>query len=258
MGLKIGVGCHNGKGMSKPFEGQKQGTAPMTEIELPGDPKLRVLLRVSARARRFTLRVSRLDGQVTLTMPKGAARQDAVAFAEAQSGWIARQLARHTPSEKVGFGVQVPVEGRLARVVPTDARRGDLAGDLIEVPRKAPAAGAHVEALLKAYARDRLQAASTRYAETLGRRYASLTLRDTRSRWGSCSSEGKLMYSWRLIMAPPEVLEYVAAHEVAHLAEMNHSPAFWGTVDRLYPNYEAPRAWLRREGAGLHRYRFRD
>jgi predicted metal-dependent hydrolase len=90
----------------------------------------------------------------------------------------------------------------------------------------------------------------------LGRRFSRLSLRDTRSRWGSCSSRGGLSYSWRLILAPPDVLDYVAAHEVAHLAEMNHSPAFWALVARLCPGYQAPRGWLRREGAGLHRYRF--
>jgi hypothetical protein len=90
----------------------------------------------------------------------------------------------------------------------------------------------------------------------LGRPYTRITLRDTRSRWGSCASSGALSYSWRLIMAPPEVLDYVAAHEVAHLAEMNHSAAYWAGVARLLPGYEAPRQWLRAHGAGLHRYRF--
>ncbi|MEY3959547.1 MAG: hypothetical protein RIR14_200, partial [Pseudomonadota bacterium] len=81
-------------------------------------------------------------------------------------------------------------------------------------------------------------------------------LRDTRSRWGSCTAEGALMYSWRLIMAPPPVLRYVAAHEVAHLVEMNHSPQFWAVVDRLYPGWEAQRAWLRSHGSALHGLRF--
>jgi len=90
----------------------------------------------------------------------------------------------------------------------------------------------------------------------LGRSYARLSLRDTRSRWGSCTSDGGLMYSWRLIMAPPEVLDYVAAHEVAHLAQMNHSPAFWAEVTKIYGDYAAPRNWLRANGSTLHRYKF--
>ena len=108
----------------------------------------------------------------------------------------------------------------------------------------------------KGGARDRLAGACDDYAALLGKPYARITLRDTRSRWGSCTSDGRLMFSWRLIMTPPEVLDYVAAHEVAHLAQMNHSPAFWAEVTRIYGDYQAPRQWLRDHGGGLHRYRF--
>ena len=119
-------------------------------------------------------------------------------------------------------------------------------------------AGTKVKALLKARARDMLATVSDDYAAALGRPYTRLTLRDTRSRWGSCTSDGGLMYSWRLIMAPPEVLHYVAAHEVAHLQEMNHSAAFWAVVEQLYGDYAAPRRWLRKEGDRLHRVTFGD
>ena len=108
------------------------------------------------------------------------------------------------------------------------------------------------------FARDVLATACDAYAARLGRPYAGLTLRDTRSRWGSCSSAGRLMFSWRLILAPPEVLRYVAAHEVAHLAQMNHSPAFWAEVTRIHGPYAAERKWLRTEGNALHRFRFGD
>ena len=88
-------------------------------------------------------------------------------------------------------------------------------------------------------------------------RFTALALRDTRSRWGSCTHEGRLMYSWRLAMAPPEVLDYVAAHEVAHLAHMDHSPRFWAAVATLMPGYAPRRAWLRRNGADLMAWSFR-
>ncbi|WP_155326406.1 M48 family metallopeptidase, partial [Alkalilacustris brevis] len=94
------------------------------------------------------------------------------------------------------------------------------------------------------------------FAHRLGRQYGRISLRDVRSRWGSCSSAGNLMFSWRLVMAPPEVLAYVAAHEVAHLAEMNHSPAFWAQVTRLMPGWRDQRAWLRENGGELQSYRF--
>jgi len=120
------------------------------------------------------------------------------------------------------------------------------------------ATGARVQAFLKLRARDQLAAASDHYAQSLGRSYARLSLRDTRSRWGSCSSKGTLMYSWRLVMAPPAVLNYVAAHECAHLVEMNHSAAFWAIVAELMPDYATHRLWLRENGDRLHRVSFDD
>jgi predicted metal-dependent hydrolase len=134
-------------------------------------------------------------------------------------------------------------------------RRLTRVGDVLMLPERAPT-GPRVQAYLRAQARDRLAQACNHYATLLGRPYRRLTLRDTRSRWGSCSTQGDLMFSWRLIMAPPAVLDYVAAHEVAHLAEMNHSPAFWAVVARLCPDYAAHRHWLRDHGDTLHRVRF--
>ena len=124
------------------------------------------------------------------------------------------------------------------------------------VPGDPATTARRVESFLKALARDHLAAASDYYAERLDRTFERISMRDTRSRWGSCSSRGTLMYSWRLIMAPPEVLRYVAAHEVAHLAEMNHSQAYWDGLLRIHGPYETPRRWLRENGNALHRYQF--
>ena len=195
---------------------------------------------------------------MTLTIPKGARESEALAFAQDQRGWLTRNLAAREAPVSVDFGSSVPVEGRLARIVSTSDRHGALAGDLIEVPDSAAKPGAYVEGLLKTLARDQLATKSDAYAEQLGREVRGMTLRDTRSRWGSCSANGRLMYSWRLIMAPPGVLDYVAAHEVAHLVEMNHSARYWAVVQRICPDFEVWRKWLRQHGAGLHRYRFRD
>ncbi|MEO0763396.1 MAG: YgjP-like metallopeptidase domain-containing protein, partial [Pseudomonadota bacterium] len=105
-------------------------------------------------------------------------------------------------------------------------------------------------------ARERMAPAIERYAAEAGRRCTALSFRDTRSRWGSCSSAGRISLSWRLAMAPPVVQDYVAAHEVAHLVEMNHSPRYWAVLARLMPDYEIHRRWLRREGRALHAYDF--
>ena len=118
-------------------------------------------------------------------------------------------------------------------------------GDRGTVPKK-------VVEFLKRQARADLTKAVTRYSAVLDVKAASITLRDTTSRWGSCSTTGALNFSWRIVLAPPAVLDYLAAHEVAHLREMNHSDAFWALVADICPDYEAQKAWLRAHGSGLH------
>lgn len=225
---------------------------------LPGSPPVEVTLRRSARARRFSLRVSRVDGAVTLSLPQRAREAEALAFLRGHEAWIRAALAAMPQGRLVGLGEAVLVEGRVLRVVSGTGRGVRAEGDLLVVPGDPATAGKRVAAWLRALARERLAAACDRHAAALGRRFARITLRDTRSRWGSCTVDGGLMFSWRLIMAPPAVLDYVAAHEVAHLAQMNHSPAFWAEVARLCPGYAARRAWLRTHGTGLHAYRFGD
>jgi predicted metal-dependent hydrolase len=215
-----------------------------------------VILRRSARARRISLRVSALDGQVTLTVPPRVPEAEAMAFARSREEWIRRHLQTVPQGVPLNYGAMLPVEGEARRIVPAAGRRIELRPAEIAVPRDP--VGPALQSWLRQLARDRLAAAADRHAATLGRSYGRITLRDTRSRWGSCSSRGGLSFSWRLILAPPSVLDYVAAHEVAHLAEMNHSPAFWAVVDRLYGPADAARRWLRGNGSDLHRYRFGD
>jgi predicted metal-dependent hydrolase len=242
--------------MAKVAAGFKGGVMPV----LPGSPPVEVHLRRMARARRFLLRVSRVDGKVTLSMPLRAREAEAMAFVRGQEDWLRQTLTRMGGAglRPVGIGTILPVEGRVLTLVAAPGRAIRVEGETLLVPGDPSTAGARVAAWLKVLARDRLAQASTRYAATVGRRYSTLTLRDTRSRWGSCSRDGRLMYSWRLIMAPPAVLDYVAAHEVAHLVQMNHSPAFWAVVQNLCPTWRAHRGWLRHEGGDLHRLRFQD
>lgn len=230
----------------------------MSRQLLQGNPPITVDLRQSARARRLSLRISRLDGRVTLTMPKKVSEREALRFLESREEWLRGHLTELAPEVRVTLGGTVQFEGRETSIVVGKTRSAKLVDGRIEVPDQPDKAGARVRALLKLLARDRLAQASDHYAALLGRPYGRLTLRDTRSRWGSCSSDGDLMYSWRLVMAPPEVLTYVAAHEVAHLAEMNHSPAFWRVVTDLYPDHAAARRWLKDNGDTLHRVRFND
>lgn len=229
---------------------------PILPPSLPGQSPIEITLRRSARARRFSLRVSRLDGRVTLSIPTRAREADALAFARAQEAWLRRALVSVPAEALPTFGALLPVEGVERRLMPGTGRTPRLTDEALLVPGDPAQLGRRVAAFLKTLARDRLAAASDHYAARLGRPYRSLTLRDTRSRWGSCTHDGRLMYSWRLIMAPPEVLRYVCAHEVAHLAQMNHSPAFWAEVAGLMPDYERPRRWLKASGQQLHAIRF--
>ena len=223
---------------------------------LPGLPEIEITLRRSARARRFSLRVSQATGAVTLSIPTRAREAEALAFARAQEGWIRAALARMPAMVGVGIGAELPFEGRMLRLAAGAGRSVRVEGDSLIVPGDADRAAARVSAFLRVQARNRLVAASDHYAAQIGRRVTQVTLRDTRSRWGSCTSDGALMYSWRLIMAPPRVLDYVAAHEVAHMLEMNHSDRFWAVVDRLFPGWQAERAWLKRQGGALQSIRF--
>lgn len=230
----------------------------MSEHLLPGgtssEPPVYLTLRRSARARRLSLRISSLDGRVTLTVPNRVTLREGLAFAQEKSDWIRAQLARQPAPMQVDIGQQIPVEGREVTIVPGQGRQVRLTtGQIAVPPGQAPK---RLERFLRELARDRLTEASDDYAERLGRAYCRITLRDTRSRWGSCSSAGALMYSWRLVLAPPAVLNYVAAHEIAHLAHMDHSRAFWDTLGQIHGPYAAERDWLRASGNALHRYKF--
>lgn len=227
----------------------------MGHAVLPGNPPIDITLRRSGRARRLSLRVSGLDGRVTLTLPPRVTETEALRFARSREGWIRKALEGQERPAPVVAGTQLIVAGKEMAV--TEGPRPRLGEGAIQV---APgrSAGPQVAALLKALARERVVAAADLHAARLGRPYGRVTVRDTRSRWGSCSPAGDLMLSWRLILAPPDVLDYVVAHEVAHLEHMDHSAAFWSVVARLRPDFEEPRSWLRHNGQGLHRWRFAD
>ena len=229
---------------------------PAQEHILAGDPPVVVRLRRSAQARRYSLRVSRLDGQVTLTLPARASRAKGIAFVEQKAAWIRQRLADRPEEVAVVEGASIPLRGRPFRIAP-GLRSAVLNDDgVIEVSARVKSVPRAVRTLLMAEARADLERDCAAFAGRLGAAYSRIDLRDTRSRWGSCSAQGRLMFSWRLVLAPPEILSYVAAHEVAHLVHMDHSAAFWRAVARLWPEYQSHRRWLRQNGDLLHRYRF--
>lgn len=230
------------------------------EVQHAGQ-QFRIALRRRPAARRITLRVSSATGEVMLTLPERVDLAAAQRFADQHGGWIAHRLAR--VPERVAFadGVTIPLRGVPHRIIRWSSVRGATAATvgpegepIIAVSGEPPHVARRVRDFLEREARRDLAEAVGRYAEKLGVSVARITVRDTKSRWGSCSAQGCLNFSWRLILAPPLVLDYLAAHEVAHLHEMNHSHRFWRIVKELCPTTLEAEHWLKRHGSGLHRF----
>ncbi len=226
-----------------------------------GAARYKVLVRRRATARRMTLRVSSASGDIVLTLPERSDLKAGLKFAEAHGGWIAARIAKRPERVPFAAGSLIPFRGAPHRIVHWSTIRGvtraarDPDGQpIIAVSGEASNVARRVTDFLKREALKDLNAAVDRHSKTLGVPARKVTVRDTTSRWGSCSSTGALSFSWRLILAPPLVLDYLAAHEVAHLKEMNHSHRFWALTHRLCPATEEAESWLKRNGSGLHRY----
>ncbi len=178
-------------------------------------------------------------------------------FLMRQADWLRAALARAPAQIRIAPGAQLPVAGRMLLI---ESRPGLRRAPRIEnetlafYGRGAP--GPRAAAWLKERARAAITPIVADSVAEIGAKFGRISLRDQKGRWGSCTSRGDLSFSWRLAMAPPAVLDYVAVHEAAHLLEMNHGPRFWALVTRLRPNWKRQRDWLRVEGPDLHRYRF--
>lgn len=223
--------------------------------------EVEVELRPNPRARRIILRMNKAGSGVRVTQPPGVGRHDALAFAERHREWISERLAATPGRVAFDIGASIPFRGQPHEIVLQGSRRGTVTtGDSADGGRSIIVAGnpAHaprrVADWLKREARTILSERCMVHAQGMGLKYARLRVRDQTSRWGSCSSSGTLSFSWRLVMTPDHVLDYVAAHEVAHLAEMNHSARFWSIVDTAVPDMTASRDWLKQHGSALHRF----
>lgn len=249
-----------------PLLGRASKPAPRAAPEPSGKPAARLLhlddlglsvvVRRSRRARRLILRVGPRDEFAELVLPRRVTLAEGREFVESRAKWLKQQLTERPRRVPFVDGATLPLLGVPCRLRRLAGGRGRVRrqGDEIVVPGGAPDMPRRLEAWLKREARReivaRAQAAAARLGLTVGR----VQLRDPSSQWASCSARGTLSFSWRLILAPEEVLDYVVAHEVAHLEEMNHSGKFWRLVERLCPHAERARTWLREHGAGLHCY----
>jgi len=220
----------------------------------------RVEVRRHTRARRYTLRVQMASRTVVLTVPPRGSLKEARTFAQRNGGWIAARLNRLPHAMPFADGARVPVRGVMHRIVHRRGTRGTVwteigdDGPLLCVAGDAAHLARRVRDYLKREAKRDVDAASRHYAAALGVTIKRVTVRDQVSRWGSCTGEGVLSYSWRLVLSPPHVLDYLAAHEVAHLIEMNHSRRFWRLVARICPEWQLAKNWLTAHGNALHRY----
>jgi predicted metal-dependent hydrolase len=224
-------------------------------IEIDGKSVV-LTFRRNARCRRMVLRLTPDGTGVAITLPPRAGVAEALRFVENSKHWIIKTMGARAPTVTFSDGQSLSFKGKPHTIRATGGKRGIVScedtdikvpGEHVHVPRR-------LKDWLKAQAKRELTTASQSYAVAMGAKFNKLTLRDQSTRWGSCSASGDLSYSWRLILAPPEVLNYVAAHEVAHLKEMNHGPRFWRLVVTHCKGAKESRRWLREHGRELHRY----
>ncbi|KQT64401.1 MULTISPECIES: M48 family metallopeptidase [unclassified Aureimonas] len=222
-----------------------------------GTGSIALLVRRNPRARRLTMRLAPGGGALSVTVPPRTSDAAILAFVERHRGWAEARMAAVPGRIRVEDGAILPFRGATLAILHDPARRAArletgsegamllVGGDAAHLPRR-------VMDALRREARADLQARVDRHAAAVGLKPAALTLKDTRSRWGSCTADRRLAFSWRIVMAPPSVLDYLCAHEVAHFREMNHGPAFWALCRALCPDMDAGRDWLKRHGAQLH------
>jgi predicted metal-dependent hydrolase len=218
--------------------------------------RISVVIKRNAQAKRLILRVDESLGLPILVLPSRTSIAQGERFLRDHLDWLQEKLKRVAPPAPFADGVIFPLRGAPCRIVARRGRglvaldRGDTEHSL-SVPGDPDFLARRVTEWLRREARRDLERAVARHSEALGRKPGGLRIADPKSRWGSCSAKGMLTFSWRLVMAPPRVLNYLAAHEVAHLREMNHGKKFWVWVERLDPAYETARAWLNKSGVTL-------
>ena len=221
----------------------------------PCGMEIPVRLQVNPRARRLILRLDEKKREAVAIAPSKRQLPAAARFAGERLDWAATRLRQMPPRLALADGCTIKLRGRDCLITGEgEGRRASLREgepQRLSLPGEPDTLSRRAERFLRKAAKEDLTRAVEDYCARLGVDVRRVTIKDTRSRWGSCTSEGNLAFSWRLVMAPPEVLDYVAAHECAHLLEMNHSPRFWAHVARCRPDWKRERAWLRRHGSSL-------
>ncbi len=241
----------------------RAGRPPLPDhIEIETETRaVRIRLKANPRAQRYLLKLPADRSGPVLTVPKGGNLARAERFARQHIDWLVERLQDRPDHVSFRPGDILPLRGEDHVIVPTGRLRGlvtvgrtDEGFPALFVPGAEDHMPRKVTAWLKEQARKDLTERAEMHSATIGRKIAAISIRDTSSRWGSCAHNGRLSFSWRLILAPSDILDYVAAHEVAHLQEMNHSSRFWHLCEQLAPQTPTARAWLKENGARLHGY----
>lgn len=205
------------------------------------------------RAKRMKLRYDAAKCCAVVTMPPESTRREAQHFASLHISWLEKQ--RKLSSERIFLspGYHIPIEGIPYFIVHKNDNIGLIKQTDFEIVVGGDKVGfsKRLENYLKKLAQKKIEPLAQQMAKSIGLSFRRIQIRDTKSRWGSCSSSGTLSFSWRLIMCPNKIIEYVVAHEVSHIKEMNHSPAFWSVVDELVNDAKISRKWLKSEGQAL-------
>lgn len=241
---------------------------PRRTAQKPPEPETRTLdvagrpmpltIRQNERATRITLRIEPGGRGLKMTIPRGLAAREVNAFLDRHQGWLLTKLAKFSTSSSLQHGGDILFRGIRHRIEHTGSLRGPTeAGEVdgqpvLRVSGMPEHAARRIATFLKKEARIDLERRVAVHAKSIRASVSSISMKDTRSRWGSCSSQGNLSFSWRIVMAPPLVIDYLAAHEVAHLREMNHGPRFWALCEKLCPQMDEAKDWLKRHGSQLH------
>lgn len=242
---------------SKPRRTRKPAAPESRTLDVAGR-SMPLTIRQHDRATRITLRIEPGGRALKMTIPTGLAVREVNAFLDRHQGWLLTKLAKFSTESRLHDGGEVPIRGVMHRIEHSGSLRGLTEVLMIEgepvlrVSGLPEHLGRRVATFLKKEARADLERLVGHHAGAIRKPARSIAMKDTRSRWGSCSSDGNLSFSWRIAMAPPSVIDYLAAHEVAHLKEMNHGPRFWALCRKLCPHMDEAKAWLKRHGSQLH------
>ncbi len=220
-----------------------------------GEFSLPIQIRKHRTSRRLIVRYQPLQKSLSLTLPQRTSVKQGLHFVNEKREWILQQVSQYSSASSFTNGETIPVFGKATLLEHVGGRGVETEKDgILQVHGDIEFMTRRVKKFLLEKLKTEIITLANKFSSDLSVKPGSITLRDTSSRWGSCSSEGNLSFSWRLVFAPYEIMAYVVAHEVAHIAEHNHSPAFWKLVEQLYPDFEAARHWLKKNGKLLYMY----